>query len=182
MSPNVLPVEIRAVVPASAGRAVFIGNDDKVFVIYVDRGVGDAIHMFLNGTLKERPLTHDLIGTLLTAFGARVQRVVINDIEGSTYFARIIVTAENELMEQKIVELDARPSDSIAMALQQKAPIFVARTVWEEVEDMSEILRRLEAGEHPQEEGEPSSDEDDEDDDTDDEEDDDTDEEDDDEN
>lgn len=147
MSTPVLPVQIKAVVPASAGRAVFVGNDDKVFVIYVDRGVGDAILMFMNGTPKERPLTHDLIGSILTAFGAKLQRVVINDIQGSTYYARIILEASNEIDEHKIVELDARPSDSIALAIQQNAPIYVARAVWDEVEDMSDIVRRLDQGE-----------------------------------
>ncbi len=145
MSATVLPVQIRAVVPASAGRAVFIGNDHKVFIIYVDRGVGDSIHMFMNGTPRERPITHDLIASMLTAFGAKVERVVINDLQGSTYFARIILSAQNELMERKIVEIDARPSDSIALALLQGAPVFVSETVWDEVEDMSEIIRRLEA-------------------------------------
>jgi len=147
MSTPVLPVQIKAVVPASAGRAVFVGNDDKVFVIYVDRSVGDAILMFMNGTPKERPLTHDLIGSILTAFGAKLQRVVINDIQGSTYYARIILEASNEIDEHKIVELDARPSDSIALAIQQNAPIYVARAVWDEVEDMSDIVRRLDQGE-----------------------------------
>jgi len=147
MSTPVLPVHIKAVVPASAGRAVFVGNDDKVFVIYVDRSVGDAILMFMNGTPKERPLTHDLIGSILTAFGAKLQRVVINDIQGSTYYARIILEASNEIDEHKIVELDARPSDSIALAIQQNAPIYVARAVWDEVEDMSDIVRRLDQGE-----------------------------------
>lgn len=156
MSASVLQVEIKAVVPASAGRAVFIGNEEKVFVIYVDRSVGDAILMFMNGTPKERPLTHDLIGSVLTGFGARIQRIIINDIQGSTYYARIIVEAENELDAKKIVELDARPSDSIALAIQQNAPIFVTRQVWDEVEDMSDIVRRLDEGEG---QGETGSDE-----------------------
>jgi len=158
MSASVLQVEIKAVVPASAGRAVFIGNEEKVFVIYVDRSVGDAILMFMNGTPKERPLTHDLIGSILTGFGARIQRVIINDIQGSTYYARIIVEAENELDAKKIVELDARPSDSIALAIQQNAPIFVTRQVWDEVEDMSDIVRRLDEGEGQEGETEPGDD------------------------
>ncbi len=144
MSKPVIPVEIRTVLPFNSGRAVFIGNEEKVFVIYVDESVGAAISMFINETPKERPLTHDLIGHLMAALGAKVERVIINDLKSETYFARLIISAENELFEKKIVELDGRPSDCIALAIQQKAPIYVSRDVWDEVEDRSDVLRHLE--------------------------------------
>ena len=144
MSKTVIPVQVKAVLPTNAGRAVFIGNDEKVFVIYVDESVGAAITMFVNNTPKERPLTHDLMAHLMTALGAKVERVIINDLKTATYFARLIISAENELQQKKIIELDARPSDSIALATQQGAPIYVSQDVWEEVEDMSEILRKME--------------------------------------
>jgi bifunctional DNase/RNase len=147
MSKPVVPVEIRTVLPFNAGRAVFIGNDEKVFVIYVDESVGAAITMFINDTPKERPLTHDLIGHLMAALGAKVERVIINDLKSETYFARLIVSAENELFEKKIVELDGRPSDCIALAIQQKAPIYVSKDVWDEVEDRSDVLRQIEENE-----------------------------------
>src|SRR5215203_6795106 len=144
MNKSVVPVEIRTVLPFNSGRAVFIGNDEKVFVIYVDESVGAAIAMFLNDTPKERPLTHDLIGHLLAALGAKVDRVIVNDLKSETYFARLIISAENELHSRKIIELDGRPSDCIAMAIQQGAPIYVAHEVWEEVEDRSDILKKME--------------------------------------
>src|SRR5688572_29392929 len=144
MNKSVVPVEIRTVLPFNAGRAVFIGNDEKVFVIYVDESVGSAISMFINQTPKERPLTHDLMGHLMKALGARVERVIINDLKSETYFARLIISAENELFEKKIIELDGRPSDCLALAIQQNSPIYVSRDVWEEVEDRSDVLRQLE--------------------------------------
>lgn len=149
-----ISVGVQAVVPTNTGTAVFLGNNEKIFVIYMDPSVGNAISMFINGTAKERPLTHDLIALLLEAFGAKVQRVVINDLQGGTYFARLILLAENEIQQKKIVELDARPSDSIAIACQQKAPIFVSRNVWEEVDDMSEVLRKLSENKEEDEEEE----------------------------
>src|SRR5215218_2449670 len=139
MNKPVVPVEIRTVLPFNAGRAVFIGNDEKVFVIYVDESVGAAITMFMNNTPKERPLTHDLMAHLMAALGAKVERVIINDLKSETYFARLIITAENELFEKKIVELDGRPSDCLALAIQQKAPLYVSKDVWEEVEDRSDV-------------------------------------------
>jgi bifunctional DNase/RNase len=154
MNKPVIEVHVKALLPTGGGRAVFLGNEEKTFVIYVDEGVGAAITMFMSGVEKERPLTHDLVVHLMTALGAHVERVIINDLKASTYFARLIISAENELLQKKIVELDARPSDSIALALAQKAPIYVSRDVWDEVDDMTEMLKNIskqgEAG--PQEE------------------------------
>jgi bifunctional DNase/RNase len=140
----VIETQVRAVLPFNNGRAVFIGNEEKVFVIYVDESVGAAISMFIHQTPKERPLTHDLMGHLMKALGAKVERVIINDLKSETYFARLIVSAENELFEKKLIELDGRPSDCLALAIQQGAPIYVSRDVWDEVEDRSEVLRQLE--------------------------------------
>lgn len=139
----VVQVEVKSVLATSAGSAIFLGNDEKVFVIYVDHSVGSAINMFLQGTPKPRPQTHDLFADVLTALGAHVERVVINDFSDTVFFARLIIVAENELEERKIVEIDARPSDSIALAVQADAPIYVASHVWESVEDMSIVLKKM---------------------------------------
>jgi uncharacterized protein len=144
MSKQVVQVQVRAILPYNNGRAVFVGNEQKVFVIYVDEGVGAAIAMFMNKTPKERPLTHDLMAHLLAALGGKVDRVIVNDLKSETYFARLIISAENELHAKKIVEIDGRPSDCIAMAIQQSAPIYVAQDVWDEVEDRTDILRKME--------------------------------------
>ena len=144
MNKTVVEVQVRAVLPTSGGCAVFLGNGDKVFIIYVDQTVGSAITMFMRDVSKERPLTHDLLGHLMTALGAKVERVIINDLKNATYYARMIIRAENELQQKKIIELDGRPSDCIAMAVQQKSPIYVSQEVWDEVDDMSDVLRKME--------------------------------------
>jgi bifunctional DNase/RNase len=144
MDKQVVEVEVKSVLATSAGSAVFLGNDEKVFVIYVDHSVGSAINMFLHGTPKPRPQTHDLFGDVLIALGAKVERIVINDFTDTVYFARLIIGAENEVQARKIVEIDARPSDSIALAVQANAPIFVAEHVWKAVEDMSNVLKKME--------------------------------------
>jgi len=144
MEKSVVEVEVKAVLPTSGGCAVFLGDEHKVFVIYVDQAVGAAITMLMHHTPKPRPQTHDLFADVLTALGAHVQRVVINDFNESVYYARLIVVASNELEQKKIVEIDARPSDSIALAIQQRAPIYIADHVWAQVEDMSDVLRKME--------------------------------------
>jgi uncharacterized protein len=142
MQNEVIEVGVKGVMPTANGCAVFLGNGEKAFVIYVDHSVGNAISMTLNGVKKERPLTHDLIGSILLGLNISLERVVINDVSEGTFYARIILHMQNEL-GRKIIEVDARPSDSIVLALQQKKPLFVAQKVFETVEDMTEILERV---------------------------------------
>lgn len=147
MNKSAIPVQIRALIPTNAGTAVFLGNDEKVFTIYIDQSIGAAISLYLNSTEKERPLTHDLLANVLTSLGAKVERVAINDFRNGIYYGRLIITAENELQQRKIIELDARSSDCMAMAALQKSPIYVSGVVWDEVEDMTPLLERLQQGE-----------------------------------
>ena len=142
MQNDVVAVTIKGVMPTANGCAVFLGTGEKTFVIYVDPPVGNAIQMTLSGVKKERPLTHDLIGSLLLGLCATLDHVVINDARNGTFFARILLRMENEL-GKKIIEIDARPSDSIVLALQQKCPIYVARAVFDAEEDRTDILLRV---------------------------------------
>lgn len=142
MPKDYVEVEVKGVMPTANGCAVFLGNDEKNFVIYVDHSVGNAISMSLHGVRKERPLTHDLIGSILLGLGVTVDRVSINDVQNGTFFARILLGMQNEL-GRKIIEIDARPSDSMVLALQQKRPVYVARHVFDLVDDMTEILERV---------------------------------------
>lgn len=146
MKQDVVPVQIRGILPANSGCALFVGNDDKVFVINVEPQMGAVIGMFLRETPKERPLTHDLVNRIFQGFGITVERVIITDLKNSTYYARLILQQQNEIA-RKIVELDARPSDCLALASAQKKPIFVSAALFEQVEDMSEVLDKMnEAG------------------------------------
>ena len=126
MNNDSVEVTVKGVMPTSNGCAIFLGNDEKTFVIYVDPAIGNAINMTINQVKKERPLTHDLIGLILRGLETSIQRVLINDVDEGTFFARIILQMENEL-GKKIIELDARPSDSIVLALQMKQPIHVSK-------------------------------------------------------
>lgn len=142
MKNDVVPVEIRGILPSPSGCAIFLGNDTKTFVIQVDNGMGMVISMFMREAPKERPLTHDLMNQIFDGFGIAVERVVITELRSSTYFARLILKQENEL-GKKLVEVDARPSDCIALATARKRPILVARRLFDEVEDMSELLTKM---------------------------------------
>ena len=142
MSRPVLEIKVRAVLPFNAGRAVFVGNDEKVFVIQVEHNMGAVIGMFLRDTPKERPLTHDLITSIFKGFNIAVDRVIITELKNSTYYARLILEQENEL-GRKIVEIDARPSDCLAIATAQKRPLYVTTSLFNQVEDMSKLLEEI---------------------------------------
>jgi bifunctional DNase/RNase len=142
MKNDVVQVQIRGILPANSGCALFVGNDEKVFVINVEPNMGAVIGMFLRDTPKERPLTHDLIQSIFKGFSITVERVVITELRNSTYFARLILQQQNELA-RKIVEIDARPSDCLALATAQKRPIYVTNALFEQVEDMTEVLDRI---------------------------------------
>lgn len=149
---DLVPVEVVGILPTGPqGFAVFLGNEEKVFVINVDSYVGRAIMMALRGERNERPLTHELIGLIFEGFSISIDRVIVNDLRNNTYFARLLLHAESEV-HKKMIEIDARPSDCLTLALQAKRPILVAREVWDEVEDMSELLEKMREAQRKQQE------------------------------
>lgn len=87
-----------------------------------------AIDRAVKGVTTPRPLTHDLIGSIIEGLNAGVRKIIINDLKNNTFYAKIVLQ-QNELM----VEIDSRPSDAIAVAMQKNTPIFVATKVLEEV-------------------------------------------------
>ena len=140
---DLVRVEVVALLPTQAGTAVFLGDGNKVIVFYIDPAVGASINAAMTGMKPPRPLTHDLFLLTLESFGAEVKRAVITKLEDDVYYARLILEAENEVMERKIVELDARPSDSVALAVRAEAPIYVVRSLWEQLQDVSQTLAEL---------------------------------------
>ena len=145
MKNDVVPVEIRGILPANNGCAIFLGNAEKVFVIQIESSMGMVIGRFMQDKPNERPLTHDLINSVFLGFGITVERVIITELRNSTYYARIVLKQDSEL-GIKIVEVDARPSDCHAIAAAQKKPIFVRTKLFNDVEDMSDYLNKMNEG------------------------------------
>ena len=85
-----------------------------------------AISLALESEAPDRPFTHDLIKNILDRLNTRVERVTIDDLWQETFYARITLDHQGE-----ILDIDARPSDAIALALRYKAPIYVAEAVLE---------------------------------------------------
>jgi len=104
---------------------------DRTFQIVIGYGEAAEIHRKLTQQQPLRPMTHDLVGALLAATKTEISRVVVSDLIDATYYAQIHLTQSDGSTEH----LDARPSDAIALAVQVKAPIYVADTVLEQLTD-----------------------------------------------
>ena len=142
MQNDVVEASIKGIMPTNNGCAIFLGPEDKTFIIFVDQLIGNAIKKALDETSDPRPMTHDLIGNILSGLGAELDRIVISDCDEKTFYARIIVHMDNEV-NTKIVEFDARPSDSMVLALQRKKPILVAKKVLDAHPDVTEELKNI---------------------------------------
>ncbi|HEY8323331.1 MAG TPA: bifunctional nuclease family protein [Ktedonobacterales bacterium] len=99
---------------------------DRYLFIWIANPEAYSIAMELQGSTPPRPLTHDLLKTVIVELGAKVERVVINDLIEDIFYARILMDVDG-----RHVEIDSRSSDAIALAVRLKAPIFVADKVME---------------------------------------------------
>ena len=88
-----------------------------------------AIKMKISGVTPPRPLTHDLLQSTIEQLGAKVEKIVINKLEFNTFFAQLVLRAK----DGELTAIDARPSDSNALALRASAPIFVAPEILDQV-------------------------------------------------
>jgi bifunctional DNase/RNase len=98
---------------------------NRLLPIVIGYSEANAIKMRLGGAVPPRPLTHDLLQSMLVALETTLEKVVIDKLEESTFHAKLYLRAADG--RQHIV--DARPSDSIALAVRVKAPLFVAEDV-----------------------------------------------------
>ena len=100
----------------------------------IGRAEARAIAMELASQKFQRPLTHDLMKTVIQGLGAKIRKVCIEDLKNNTFYAKIFIEKDDE-----IVGIDARPSDSIALALRAKSPIFIAEELLREQPDTAEM-------------------------------------------
>jgi len=97
---------------------------DRYLLIWIGEDVSFAIASELQGARYERPLTHDLVQTIVERLGAKVTEVVVNNMESDVYYALVTIQQGDTTMQ-----IDARPSDAIALAVRAGAPIYVEEEV-----------------------------------------------------
>jgi uncharacterized protein len=105
-------------------------DGERRFTIVIGSSEAMAIDRRLKGAAAARPLTHDLLATIIEQLGGQLERIEINDLQGGTFFARLHIRQDG-----RIVEVDSRPSDAIALGIATMVPIFVADHVLDEVSD-----------------------------------------------
>ena len=122
-------------------------NSDRYLPIWIGPCEADAITIELQEMPPQRPLTHDLLKSMIRELGGNVVHILINDLRHDVYYARIVIDIGG-----KQIEVDSRPSDAVALAVRTKVPIFVAETVMERhsIEPEDDVERTL--GDMPKEE------------------------------
>lgn len=141
-------------------RVVILKEKDtnRYLPIWIGASEADAIAVKLQGVSTPRPLTHDLLQSVVDALGARVKSIVVNDLKNDTFFAKITLAVDGSQME-----IDSRPSDAIALAVRVQVPIYADESVldragiWLDKESGKLIPeeggdQKLEAGKKPSEE------------------------------
>jgi bifunctional DNase/RNase len=120
--------------PVSNSPIVVLKDEEEKFFLPIWVGIfeANAIALQLENITTPRPMTHDLLRNMISELNAEVTRIVINDLRDSTFFAQIRL-----LVGGKTLEVDARPSDAIALALRTEAPIFVAQSVLDQAQTIT---------------------------------------------
>ena len=101
-------------------------NGSRTFPIVIGIVEIFAIDRRLKGIMPPRPMTHDLLANVIEGLGAKIERIVVDDLRNRTFFAKIHLSIDG-----RTVVIDSRPSDAIALCAAIKAPIFVADHVFE---------------------------------------------------
>jgi len=106
---------------------VLRAEDGRILPIYIGISEAVAIHSALKNEIPPRPMTHDLLVEIIRRLEAKVERIVIDDLVDNTFYARLILKRED-----REIEIDARPSDSIAVAVRLGIPIYIDEKVLDE--------------------------------------------------
>src|ERR1051326_3085812 len=97
---------------------------DRYLPIWIGPAEAEAIALRLQEVPVARPLTHDLLNSVITALGAIVRQVIVNDLNNDTFYARILLD-----LNGRSIEIDSRPSDALALAVRVQVPIFAEESV-----------------------------------------------------
>jgi len=120
---------------------------ERYLPIWIGPAEADAIAVKLQGVTVPRPLTHDLLQSVIDSLGATVSSIIVSDLKNDTFYAKIILNVDSEVME-----VDSRPSDALALAVRVEVPIYAEEAVLDKAsiildkETGKPILREKEAG------------------------------------
>lgn len=137
MELELIPIKFEKVFQSKSYTCVVLGTEQKKFGIYTDTFSGKALQLYLTDSEKPRPYTHDLLNMIFRGYDIKVKQVVINDVQDTIFYARLYLEQKmGEILH--ILEVDARPSDCITLAVVNKVPVYCTRDVLDKAVPMVE--------------------------------------------
>lgn len=125
---DLVPVILSKIMQSKSYTVIILGDETKKFAIYTEPHVGKNLQAFLTQGKRQRPSTYELLENIFKGYNIEILQIVIEDVEDTTYFARLFL----ELREgetKTILEVDARPSDCLTLALMSNIPVFCKKAV-----------------------------------------------------
>jgi len=114
--------------PKQMSPVVLLADGDNIMPIFVGHAEAMSIHLALRKERSPRPLTHDLMVSLISELGGTVEHILIDDLDEGTFYARLVIDAQDSHKE-----IDARPSDCIAIAVRTNSPVHVRKSLFDQV-------------------------------------------------
>jgi uncharacterized protein len=130
MDTELIPITLSKIMQSKSYTVIILGTEEKRFAIYTDPSVGKNIQQYLTEEERPRPYTHDLISSIFRGLDVKPLQIVITDIEDTIYFAHLYL--QQKIGDQEVIlEVDARPSDCLTLAVRDKIPIFCRKEIFE---------------------------------------------------
>jgi len=134
---ELVPIQFNKMLQSRSYTAFILGTKEKQFAIYTLPYIGQHIQTHLEKQPTPRPYVYDLITSIFKGLNIILLQVVITDVQDTTYFARLFV--KQIIQDQhNILELDARPSDCLALAIENNIPIYCTKDVFDRVVALEE--------------------------------------------
>lgn len=126
MSDELIPLSCHKIMQSNAYTLFLLDGNQKQFAIYTQPQVGEDIELYLAEEETPRPKTHDLLHSILQAVDIKPTQVVLYDLQDTIYFAKLFLE-EKKSSKRSILEIDARPSDCLTIAIYNNIPIFCTK-------------------------------------------------------
>lgn len=127
---ELIPMQFNKILQSQNYTVFILGTEEKQFAIYTSPYVGQNLQIHLTDQVKSRPYTYDLMNSIFKGLDIDLLQVVITDVQDTLYYARLFVEQETDGL-RNILEIDARPSDCLTLALENDIPIYCTKEVFD---------------------------------------------------
>ena len=130
MNSELISIQFNKIFQSQNYTLFILGSQEKQFAIYTSPQIGQTLKTYFANEVKPRPDTHDLINAIFHGLKIRLLQIVIHDVQDTVYYARLFIEQEKEGIRH-ILEIDARPSDCLRLALENDIPIYCTKEVFD---------------------------------------------------